>query len=284
MVLLAIPDKLTVMTYLYQIRAHFSGEELNVVQIEANSGRSTYKVGDFETDTNSSIGQDKFYAELNNDLHRNESSTQQGGVATNGDGEEPGEASVTGLSEGRAESEGGLNSDASGPSSSGLDSYPRPVPRTKISPDSSSSPRPAASEAKVDTTDTANSASRTEREKERGKGRDGVAPAEAPAVQQERPGSLRPSSADGGGPEPGLPPHTQKPGFSYSRDTDLSKKKSSVRSMEAENKAESSPLQTNHTDTPVKNTQVNVHVHTHWYTHWLPGQNSFQTSHHVTGS
>uniref|UniRef100_A0A8C9TUA6 EH domain binding protein 1 n=1 Tax=Scleropages formosus TaxID=113540 RepID=A0A8C9TUA6_SCLFO len=69
MVLLAIPDKLTVMTYLYQIRAHFSGEELNVVQIEANSSRSTYKVGDFETDTESSIDQDKFYAELN-DLHR----------------------------------------------------------------------------------------------------------------------------------------------------------------------------------------------------------------------
>ncbi|XP_061645310.1 EH domain-binding protein 1 isoform X2 [Phyllopteryx taeniolatus] len=65
MVLLAIPDKLTVMTYLYQIRAHFSGEELNVVQIEANSSRSTYKVGDFETDTNASIGQDRFYAELN---------------------------------------------------------------------------------------------------------------------------------------------------------------------------------------------------------------------------
>uniref|UniRef100_A0A8C9ZJ00 EH domain binding protein 1 n=1 Tax=Sander lucioperca TaxID=283035 RepID=A0A8C9ZJ00_SANLU len=69
MVLLAIPDKLTVMTYLYQIRAHFSGEELNVVQIEANSSRSTYKVGDFETDTNASIGQDKFYAELNDVQH-----------------------------------------------------------------------------------------------------------------------------------------------------------------------------------------------------------------------
>ncbi|XP_029449531.1 EH domain-binding protein 1 isoform X2 [Rhinatrema bivittatum] len=65
MVLLAIPDKLTVMTYLYQIRAHFSGQELNVVQIEANSSKSTYKVGNFETDTNSSIDQDKFYAELN---------------------------------------------------------------------------------------------------------------------------------------------------------------------------------------------------------------------------
>ncbi|KAM4694085.1 EH domain-binding protein 1 isoform 5-T5 [Discoglossus pictus] len=65
MVLLAIPDKLTVMTYLYQIRAHFSGQELNVVQIEENSSKSTYKVGNYETDTNSSIDQDKFYAELN---------------------------------------------------------------------------------------------------------------------------------------------------------------------------------------------------------------------------
>jgi len=82
MVLLAIPDKLTVMTYLYQIRAHFSGEELNVVQIEANSSRSTYKVGDFETDTNSSIDQDKFYAELN-DIHREP--TDQGAAASNGE-------------------------------------------------------------------------------------------------------------------------------------------------------------------------------------------------------
>ncbi|XP_070588631.1 EH domain-binding protein 1 isoform X1 [Erythrolamprus reginae] len=64
MVLLAIPDKLTVMTYLYQIRAHFSGLELNVVQIEENSSKSTYKVGNYETDTNSSVDQEKFYAEL----------------------------------------------------------------------------------------------------------------------------------------------------------------------------------------------------------------------------
>nr|XP_048698617.1 EH domain-binding protein 1 isoform X11 [Caretta caretta] len=69
MVLLAIPDKLTVMTYLYQIRAHFSGLELNVVQIEENSSKSTYKVGNYETDTNSSVDQEKFYAELN-DLNR----------------------------------------------------------------------------------------------------------------------------------------------------------------------------------------------------------------------
>ncbi|XP_062972042.1 EH domain-binding protein 1 isoform X4 [Elgaria multicarinata webbii] len=69
MVLLAIPDKLTVMTYLYQIRAHFSGQELNVVQIEANSSKSTYKVGNYETDPNSSVDQEKFYAELT-DLKR----------------------------------------------------------------------------------------------------------------------------------------------------------------------------------------------------------------------
>ncbi|XP_072437695.1 EH domain-binding protein 1 isoform X2 [Chiloscyllium punctatum] len=75
MVLLAIPDKLSVMTYLYQIRAHFSGEELNVVQIEENSSKSKYKVGNFETDTNSSIDQEQFYAEINDVKH--EAAAQQ---------------------------------------------------------------------------------------------------------------------------------------------------------------------------------------------------------------
>ncbi|XP_067877686.1 LOW QUALITY PROTEIN: EH domain-binding protein 1-like [Heterodontus francisci] len=44
MVLLTVPDKLSVMTYLCQIRAHFTGQELNVVQIEENSSHSTYKL------------------------------------------------------------------------------------------------------------------------------------------------------------------------------------------------------------------------------------------------
>ncbi|XP_053488641.1 EH domain-binding protein 1 isoform X4 [Ictalurus furcatus] len=70
MVLLAIPDKLTVMTYLYQIRAHFSGQELSVLQIEAQAGRSTYKVGDFHTDTESSVAHDTFYAELQNEAQK----------------------------------------------------------------------------------------------------------------------------------------------------------------------------------------------------------------------
>ncbi|XP_042735911.1 EH domain-binding protein 1 isoform X12 [Lagopus leucura] len=81
MVLLAIPDKLTVMTYLYQIRAHFCGQELNVVQIEENSSKSTYKVGNYETDTNSSVDQEKFYAELSDLKRQPELQAPDGGLA-----------------------------------------------------------------------------------------------------------------------------------------------------------------------------------------------------------
>ncbi|XP_078061001.1 EH domain-binding protein 1-like, partial [Mustelus asterias] len=63
MVLLAIPDKLIVMTYLSQIRAHFTGQELNVVHIEENSCHSTYKVGNFDSDTHSSLDPIQFYSE-----------------------------------------------------------------------------------------------------------------------------------------------------------------------------------------------------------------------------
>uniref|UniRef100_A0A8B9ZG54 EH domain binding protein 1 n=1 Tax=Anas platyrhynchos TaxID=8839 RepID=A0A8B9ZG54_ANAPL len=69
MVLLAIPDKLTVMTYLYQIRAHFCGQELNVVQIEENSSKST------------SVDQEKFYAELNDLKREPELHPPDGGLA-----------------------------------------------------------------------------------------------------------------------------------------------------------------------------------------------------------
>ncbi|KAK3538127.1 hypothetical protein QTP70_030291, partial [Hemibagrus guttatus] len=86
MVLLAIPDKLTVMTYLYQIRAHFSGQELSVLQIEAQAGRSTYKVGDFHTDTESSVAHDTFYAEVHN---------QTAKIHPNVEGEEPEDTGLT---------------------------------------------------------------------------------------------------------------------------------------------------------------------------------------------
>uniref|UniRef100_A0A8B9HPE1 EH domain binding protein 1 like 1 n=1 Tax=Astyanax mexicanus TaxID=7994 RepID=A0A8B9HPE1_ASTMX len=44
MVLLSVPDRLIVMTYLSQIRTHFTGQELSVLQIEHNSSQSSYGV------------------------------------------------------------------------------------------------------------------------------------------------------------------------------------------------------------------------------------------------
>uniref|UniRef100_A0A8C2D522 EH domain binding protein 1 like 1 n=1 Tax=Cyprinus carpio TaxID=7962 RepID=A0A8C2D522_CYPCA len=46
MVLLAVPDRLIVMTYLNQIRTCFTGQELSVIQIEKNSSESSYAVGE----------------------------------------------------------------------------------------------------------------------------------------------------------------------------------------------------------------------------------------------
>ncbi|KAL8184078.1 UNVERIFIED_CONTAM: hypothetical protein K2H54_005819, partial [Gekko kuhli] len=50
MVFLTVPDRLIVMTYLCQIRAFFTGQELNVVQLADHSNQTTYKVGKFDTD------------------------------------------------------------------------------------------------------------------------------------------------------------------------------------------------------------------------------------------
>uniref|UniRef100_A0A4W3GMI5 Uncharacterized protein n=1 Tax=Callorhinchus milii TaxID=7868 RepID=A0A4W3GMI5_CALMI len=63
MVLLAVPDKLIVMTYLCQIRAHFTGQELNVVQIAETTSETTYKVGNFASDSHSSMDPIQFYSE-----------------------------------------------------------------------------------------------------------------------------------------------------------------------------------------------------------------------------
>ncbi|XP_058161176.1 EH domain-binding protein 1-like protein 1 isoform X11 [Dasypus novemcinctus] len=45
MVLLSVPDKLIVMTYLCQIRAFCTGQELQLVQLEGGGGEGTYRVG-----------------------------------------------------------------------------------------------------------------------------------------------------------------------------------------------------------------------------------------------
>ncbi|XP_044041124.1 mucin-17 isoform X13 [Siniperca chuatsi] len=50
MVMLAVPDRLIVMTYLNQIRTHFTGQELSVLHIEKDSSESSYAVaGDWES-------------------------------------------------------------------------------------------------------------------------------------------------------------------------------------------------------------------------------------------
>lgn len=53
MSLLAVPDKLAVMTYLYQLRAHFTGHQLQIQQIGNTSDESSYIIGDYKTDNNS---------------------------------------------------------------------------------------------------------------------------------------------------------------------------------------------------------------------------------------
>ncbi|TTI61485.1 EH domain-binding protein 1-like protein 1 [Bagarius yarrelli] len=62
MVLQAVPDRLIVMTYLSQIRAHFTGQELSVVQIEQNSNESSYAVGEKIQNTDPDAAA-RYYAE-----------------------------------------------------------------------------------------------------------------------------------------------------------------------------------------------------------------------------
>ncbi|XP_020716644.1 EH domain-binding protein 1 isoform X3 [Ceratitis capitata] len=50
MSLLAVPDKLAVMTYLHQLRAHFTGKQLHIEQIGPTSDESSYVIGNYKSD------------------------------------------------------------------------------------------------------------------------------------------------------------------------------------------------------------------------------------------
>ncbi|XP_013925651.1 PREDICTED: EH domain-binding protein 1-like protein 1, partial [Thamnophis sirtalis] len=63
MVFLTVPDRLIVMTYLCQIRAFFTGQELKVVQFASHSSETTYKVGKFDTDPSGSVDPAVFYSQ-----------------------------------------------------------------------------------------------------------------------------------------------------------------------------------------------------------------------------
>ncbi len=64
MVLLAVPDKLCVMTYLYQLRSYFTGQVLEIQQIGSNAQESTYTVGEFDTDQSSKISSEMYGKEV----------------------------------------------------------------------------------------------------------------------------------------------------------------------------------------------------------------------------
>lgn len=258
MVLLAIPDKLTVMTYLYQIRAHFSGEELNVVQIEANSSRSTYKVGDFETDTNASIDQDKFYAELN-DVQSRQASSQPVASAS-------GEANGTKIAEdGMPKADCKVDEEAATLKTAGhlQSSPPVPSPRTVgVTSALGSSQATSASEergglTKANTLDLSELPQRVEREMEKEKQqKDKVG-------EETSEGSTEPGSPSRRGPLSSSP-HHQKLGFSYNRDADLIKKKrASLRHSESEPASDTSCPPVNHTDTPSQQVRTQIQVNTH---------------------
>uniref|UniRef100_A0A673C1B5 EH domain binding protein 1 n=1 Tax=Sphaeramia orbicularis TaxID=375764 RepID=A0A673C1B5_9TELE len=220
MVLLAIPDKLTVMTYLYQIRAHFSGEELNVVQIEENSSRSTYKVGDFETDTNASIGQDKFYAELNDVQHRQANSQP---VTSTGDVN----AESNGIVSATSQTAGPLSSPVPSPrtalSTSVTDSTGRPALGSNVTPSGSED---RGKFLKADTLDLSELPQRVERAMEKDRQQKDEERGEAGA---------EPGSPTRRGASPSSSSPHQKLGFSYNRDADLIKKKrASLRHSESE--------------------------------------------------
>uniref|UniRef100_A0A8C1X5A2 EH domain binding protein 1 n=1 Tax=Cyprinus carpio TaxID=7962 RepID=A0A8C1X5A2_CYPCA len=270
MVLLAIPDKLTVMTYLYQIRAHFSGEELNVVQIEANSSRSTYKVGDFETDTNSSIDQDKFYAELS-DIHPEP--TNHGAAATNGDHgvkeEQEVKSVMTGGGSGSLSTSPGevlkdvapslraSTADRDSPAAPTVtEPHPRPAQSNRTSLETTTSQTPTAEQKKLlkaDPLDVGDLSHRLEREKEsRQSGGLTAADTRDSREQHEtpRPGERQTESGSPRWQTGSSLTNTHKLGFTYNRDTDLIKKtRASLRHSESDSTSDSS-AQTNHTHTP----------------------------------
>ncbi|CAH0546795.1 unnamed protein product [Brassicogethes aeneus] len=64
--MLAVPDKLAVMTYLHQLRAHFTGHQLEVQQIGKTSEESNYIIGKFNTDKDTDITKQVFGQEIIN--------------------------------------------------------------------------------------------------------------------------------------------------------------------------------------------------------------------------
>ncbi|XP_035825283.1 EH domain-binding protein 1 [Aplysia californica] len=60
MVLLAVPDKLCVMTYLHQLRSYFTGQTLEVQQIGPSASESTYTLGEHDEEDEQRISEEMY--------------------------------------------------------------------------------------------------------------------------------------------------------------------------------------------------------------------------------
>ncbi|KAK3922498.1 EH domain-binding protein 1 [Frankliniella fusca] len=82
---LTVPDKLAVMTYLYQLRAHFTGHELEVQQIGKTANESSYMIGRFNSDTNTDITVQLFSQEILNLRKKDLASPRDSGRSNHSD-------------------------------------------------------------------------------------------------------------------------------------------------------------------------------------------------------
>ncbi|XP_060062682.1 EH domain-binding protein 1-like [Ylistrum balloti] len=60
MVLLQVPDKLAVMTYLHQLRVYFTGQTLEIQQIGVNTAESTYTLGEMDRQVEAEISNEMY--------------------------------------------------------------------------------------------------------------------------------------------------------------------------------------------------------------------------------
>ncbi|XP_041351886.1 EH domain-binding protein 1-like isoform X2 [Gigantopelta aegis] len=60
MVLLQVPDKLCVMTYLHQLRSYFTNQQLEVQQIGMNTSQSTYTIGEHDAEDDQRISEEMY--------------------------------------------------------------------------------------------------------------------------------------------------------------------------------------------------------------------------------
>ncbi|XP_012521006.1 PREDICTED: EH domain-binding protein 1-like protein 1 isoform X5 [Propithecus coquereli] len=117
MVLLSVPDKLIVMTYLCQIRAFCTGQELQLVQLEGGGGAGTYRVGSAQPSPPDDLDAGSLAQRLRE--HGADASTEPQEAANRADEVAP-EAASRGVDAGRASKDGGAEAAREGRSAEAL--------------------------------------------------------------------------------------------------------------------------------------------------------------------